>query len=1546
MNFLNISAADALKVWDSMKASSYGTGAGKFTDGGIDVSYVTPTLLALGKFPENRVDNLITSLNSQPALIWNLSGKTFSPATKERLNHQVIEVLWKTPGQYTQVPSVCSIFSLCYSIKSWLDLNDNHIAVVHCANGRSRTGILIACLLKYIGAFESSSDAFNFFTSARIKLQSTPSLAPSYKILFDNIDNTVNNEMLPNVAPLHLKSVAIGGLPVDDLPCLEVWDVNGPVFKSYEHLTQSKSCTWSADFGDGTFEICRDIIGDFSILCRFGGKHAASRDRTTLIFKYQNSTAFLAPKKTELRRQNIDVSPDYSDHIDTDMFVMELYFEQPIGELGKKKLTYHPYGAEAFEIGLDEISKQHIVEPDTTKGNQLMQMGCASLYSGIALQLSNNDSEKAIQIYRWMRKRSESLDSISSEGKINSEICKICNDDSIQKRDQIVTCTRCQSCYHTHCIGMRRIPYKKTEKDMANREKYINKNFSTWVCERVGCSAPENVENIPLPSSNNVNLDNLGGSKNSNTERDRSYHQLSIQIPSRENSFKNSPMGATRSSSVTKHDQAAILLGLLSAKGITLDTLMSMEEQKQRETLNSLASGTGGLGGYGSGGYGGESGNGGGGYGGGPGNGGGGFGRGPGNGGGGYGGGTGNGSTLEGPGASSGETGLRIDTKSDRMKQTTDDSEPKLKDDPRFSKYLKMIKVGLPKTAVADKMAQDGVVASLEDGMKLLELDPELPAPPSAVPKRAKSKESGDMAPIGEHPKYSKYFKMLKVGIPKETVQAKMQQEGVDPNVLEKSPDDLLPLKEESAEKGGEGEMVAIKDHPTYAKYFKMLKVGLPKEAVRAKMQKEGVDSLMVDKDPNELIPLHVRQPEDSDSKVKLGEHPMYSKYFKMLKVGLPKETVQAKMRQEGVDPTMLDKSPDDMVSLNPPKPPEDDGPKVPANEHPKYAKYFKMLKVGLQKEAVQAKMRQEGVDPAMLDKEPNELIPLEEKSSEGPKVAVKDHPQLAKYFKMLKVGLPKETVQQKMQQENIDSKYLDMEPTAMIPMDLSKQAVVEKKKSPILRKKRLHWKALDASKIGEDSLWGAGDDDEDIEMDEAEFNKLFVESKEARMNEKAKAKETTKKNVPINLIDMKRGQNAGIALARIKISFEDVKKKIQNFEDEAFSTDQLKSLDEYLPTPDEARTIKGFKGEFDLLGQAEKYMSVMMDFPSASSRIHCMIFKQQFKHRVLEVKGMVSKIECACDDVKMSLRFKKLLKTILKVGNQLNDGADHAGFTVDSLLKLQSAKAFDKKTSILQYVVMLIHRNDTNCLHFTDDLTHVPEASRLSMDSIFTERAAIRQNLKSSSDSVQKIKDNFSKGLEDPECRAGIDSIDNFLAQAKKICDDLDVFIDTMKAKYKSVLQYFGEEPSMLSHEFFATLHKFLVEFVSVRETVLRQSKAEEKKAKELEQKEANSVKLSRRASVGTMPNTNGSMNGIPTSSVGKDDEVNIREDTPSIKEPNTKEVSSQPFTENLAPQVAPVPVEPVAEKPLEEKSNDKGDPKSALLAAIKMKRRASAIL
>lgn len=102
-----------------------------------------------------------------------------------------------------------------------------------------------------------------------------------------------------------------------------------------------------------------------------------------------------------------------------------------------------------------------------------------------------------------------------------------------------------------------------------------------------------------------------------------------------------------------------------------------------------------------------------------------------------------------------------------------------------------------------------------------------------------------------------------------------------------------------------EAKMIAVSEHPKYMKYFKMLKVGLPKDAIKAKMAQEGVDPSFIDRDPAELIP-EVEPAKKAVEMVAVSEHPKYAKFFKMMKVGLPKDAIKAKMTQEGVDPTML----------------------------------------------------------------------------------------------------------------------------------------------------------------------------------------------------------------------------------------------------------------------------------------------------------------------------------------------------------------------------------------------------------------------------------------------------------------------------------------------------------------------------------------------------------------------------------------------------------------------------------------------------------------
>lgn len=62
------------------------------------------------------------------------------------------------------------------------------------------------------------------------------------------------------------------------------------VFGSHVGWKHTCMCTWDADYGDGYFQVGQNILGDFAITCRFGGQQANTKEKSTLIFKYQNST--------------------------------------------------------------------------------------------------------------------------------------------------------------------------------------------------------------------------------------------------------------------------------------------------------------------------------------------------------------------------------------------------------------------------------------------------------------------------------------------------------------------------------------------------------------------------------------------------------------------------------------------------------------------------------------------------------------------------------------------------------------------------------------------------------------------------------------------------------------------------------------------------------------------------------------------------------------------------------------------------------------------------------------------------------------------------------------------------------------------------------------------------------------------------------------------------------------------------------------------------------------------------------------------------------
>lgn len=140
---------------------------GKFGD-----NQIYELLKALTRGQSADAEDITHDLTRQQCVVWNISDKEFLVRKSHLINEQILDIPWKTPGQFTHAPTLESILLLCYSVKSWLDINHHpdllpHVAVIHCSNGKTRTGILMACLLKYSGSFLSSTAAFQFFCQAR-----------------------------------------------------------------------------------------------------------------------------------------------------------------------------------------------------------------------------------------------------------------------------------------------------------------------------------------------------------------------------------------------------------------------------------------------------------------------------------------------------------------------------------------------------------------------------------------------------------------------------------------------------------------------------------------------------------------------------------------------------------------------------------------------------------------------------------------------------------------------------------------------------------------------------------------------------------------------------------------------------------------------------------------------------------------------------------------------------------------------------------------------------------------------------------------------------------------------------------------------------------------------------------------------------------------------------------------------------------------------------------------------------------------------------------
>ena len=138
---------------------------------------------------------------------------------------------------------------------------------------------------------------------------------------FRNFDDCIELGGFPQPQQLLLCAVKVDGVPVDDMPILDIWDCDSQVYCSAE--VDDGNLEWSEE--TGFYKVNKRILGDFVVLCRFGGQYKKDKDDSSkVLFRYANSSGFLCHGAYELGKQKIDMMKRYADSFDEEDFQVSL----------------------------------------------------------------------------------------------------------------------------------------------------------------------------------------------------------------------------------------------------------------------------------------------------------------------------------------------------------------------------------------------------------------------------------------------------------------------------------------------------------------------------------------------------------------------------------------------------------------------------------------------------------------------------------------------------------------------------------------------------------------------------------------------------------------------------------------------------------------------------------------------------------------------------------------------------------------------------------------------------------------------------------------------------------------------------------------------------------------------------------------------------------------------------------------------------------------------------------------------------------------------
>ncbi|XP_045326647.1 protein diaphanous homolog 2 isoform X1 [Leopardus geoffroyi] len=421
--------------------------------------------------------------------------------------------------------------------------------------------------------------------------------------------------------------------------------------------------------------------------------------------------------------------------------------------------------------------------------------------------------------------------------------------------------------------------------------------------------------------------------------------------------------------------------------------------------------------------------------------------------------------------------------------------------------------------------------------------------------------------------------------------------------------------------------------------------------------------------------------------------------------------------------------------------------------------------------------------------------------------------------------------------------------PTA--PLNLPYGMKQKKIYKPEVPMKRINWSKIEPKELSENCFWLK------VKEDKFENPDLFAKlalnfatqikvPKNVEASEEKKTLPAKKKVKELRILDPKTAQNLSIFLGSYRMPYEDIKNIILEVNEDMLSEALIQNLVKHLPEQKVLCELAQLRNEYHDLSEPEQFGVVMSSVKMLRPRLNSILFKLTFEEHVNNIKPSIIAVTLACEELKKSESFNKLLELVLLVGNYMNSGSRNAqslGFKINFLCKIRDTKSADQKTTLLHFIAEICEEKYRDILKFPEELEHVESASKVSAQILKNNLATMEQHIVHLERDIKKFPETENRHDK------FVEKMTSFTKSARDQYEKLFTMHNNMLKLYENLGEYFIFDSKTVSiEEFFGDISNFRTLFLeAVKENNKRKEMEEKTRRAKLAKEKAEQEKLER---------------------------------------------------------------------------------------------------